>query len=132
MFAAIGLQAASVILLGLLTAGIFDSTSAKFFVLGGLAALIPNGLFALRLALHRGKSPESYPVVFFLGEFAKIGMTVGLLAWIVKSQQDLRWLPLVLGLIVALKAPLFALLIARDVPRAWDAGKPAGGPQGQG
>ena len=117
MFAAIGLQAASIIFLGLLTAGMFDMTSAKFFVLGGAAAMIPNALFALRLALHRGKSPESYPVVFFLGEFAKIGMTVGLLAWIVHWQQEVRWLALILGLIVALKAPLFALLVARDLPR---------------
>ncbi|HOA94699.1 MAG TPA: ATP synthase subunit I [Quisquiliibacterium sp.] len=117
MFAAIGLQVASIILFGLLTAGIFDMTSAKFFVLGGAAAMIPNALFALRLALHRGKSPESYPVVFFLGEFAKIGMTVGLLAWIVHWQQEVRWLALILGLIVALKAPLFALLVARDLPR---------------
>jgi len=128
MFAAIGLQVASIILFGLLTAGIFDMTSAKFFVLGGAAAMIPNALFALRLALHRGKSPESYPVVFFLGEFAKIGMTVGLLAWIVHWQQEVRWLALILGLIVALKAPLFALLFARDLPRDWE----AGGRQGQG
>jgi ATP synthase protein I len=125
MFAAVGLQVASVLLLGLVAAGVSDWTSAWFFVLGGAAAVIPNALFALRLAVHRGRSPESYPVVFFLGEFAKIGLTLGLLAWIVHWQTDVRWLPLILGLIVALKAPLFALLIARDAPRDWPE-KPAG------
>jgi ATP synthase protein I len=119
MFAAVGLQVVSVIFLGLAAGLIFDWTSAKFFVLGGMAAVIPNALFALRLALQRGRTPESYPAVFFLGEFAKIGLTVGLLAWLVHAMPDVNWLALVLGLIVALKAPLFALLVARDAPRDW-------------
>ncbi len=136
MFAAVGLQVASVLLFGLVAAGVSDWTSAWFFVLGGAAAVIPNALFALRLAVHRGRSPESYPVVFFLGEFAKIGLTLGLLAWIVHWQTDVRWLPLILGLVVALKAPLFALLIARDAPRDWPekpvGARPACSERGQG
>jgi len=52
-------------------------------------------------------------VVFFLGTFVKIGLTLGLLAWVIKTEPDIRWLPLLIGLIVALKAPLFALLIVR-------------------
>jgi ATP synthase protein I len=119
MFAAVGLQVVSVIILGLVAGLTFDWTSAKFFVLGGMAAVVPNALFALRLAMQRGRSPESYPAVFFLGEFAKIGLTVGLVAWIVHAMPDVNWLALVLGLIVALKAPLFALLVVRDAPRDW-------------
>jgi ATP synthase protein I len=119
MFAAVGLQFFSVALGGLLAGLVFDWTSAKFFVLGGAAAAIPNALFALRLAINKGETPESYPVVFFLGEFAKIGATLGLLAWFVHLHEQVSWLALILGLIVALKAPLFALLIARDAPRHW-------------
>ena len=119
MFAAVGLQVGSVIMLGLLAGWVFDWTSAKFFMLGGAAAAVPNALFALRLAMHRGRSPESYPVVFFLGAFAKIGLTIGFLAWIAQAIPDVRWLPLVLGLIVGLKAPLFALLFSKDAPRDW-------------
>jgi len=131
MFAAVGLQVATVLLLGLLAGGLTDWTNAKFLVLGGAAAVIPNALFALRLAVQRGRAPESYPVVFFLGEFAKIGLTLGLLAWIVHAQADIRWLPLILGLIVALKAPLFALLIARDAPRDWPPpARPGPAPEG--
>ncbi len=114
MFAAVGLQVASIALLGLVTWGVFGSSSAWFLVLGGAAAIIPNSLFALRLAMHRGRPAESYPVVFFLGEFAKIGLTIALLAGILRWQADIRWLPLTIGLIVALKAPLFALLIHRE------------------
>jgi ATP synthase protein I len=90
------------------------NSSALYVVLGGAAAIIPNSLFAARLALNRGRSSESYPVVFFLGQMLKIGLTMGLLAAIVKYAAPVQWLPLLLGLIVALKAPLFALWFARD------------------
>lgn len=114
MLASVGLQVAAVLVLGLVAVGVSDWTSARFFVLGGAAAIIPNALFALRLAMQRGRSPDSYPVVFFLGEVVKIGLTLGLLAWVVRASADVRWLPMILGLIVALKAPLFALLVTGD------------------
>ena len=110
MFAAVLMQFAAVVL-GTLIAGVAsDWTNARFFLLGGASAMIPNGLFALRLAMHRGRRPESYPAVFFLGEFVKIGLTIVLFAIVVRSMSDVRWLPALLGLIVALKAPLFTPL----------------------
>jgi len=115
MLAAVGLQIAAVALLALVAGLTTGMESARFLLLGGAVAIVPNALFALRLSLHRKRTPESYPVVFFLGEFAKLGLTVGLLAWIVKSVPDIRWLPLLIGLIVALKAPLFALAFVRSV-----------------
>jgi ATP synthase protein I len=114
MFIAVGLQVATVAVLGLLTGIVFDWHSAEFLVLGGVAAIIPNGLFALRLAANRGRTAESYPVVFFLGEFAKIGLTVALIALIARLFESLNWLPMLIGLIAALQAPLFALLWARE------------------
>ncbi len=114
MLAAVGLQIAAVAVLAL-GAGLTTSwESARFLVLGGAAAIIPNALFALRLALHRKRPPESYAVVFFLGQFVKMGLTVGLIFWLVKTERDIRWLPLLIGLIVALQAPLFALAFERD------------------
>lgn len=118
MLAAVGLQIAAVAVLALVAGLTTGWESARFLLLGGAVAIVPNALFALRLALHRKRTPESYPVVFFLGEFAKIGLTAGLLAWIVKSVPDIRWLPLLIGLIVALKAPLFALAFVRSLPGA--------------
>ncbi|MCD6732465.1 MAG: ATP synthase subunit I [Burkholderiaceae bacterium] len=116
MLAAVGLQIAAVAVLALVAGLTTGWENARFLLLGGAVAIVPNALFALRLALHRKRTPESYPVVFFLGEFAKIGLTVGLLAWIVKSVPDIRWLPLLIGLIVALKVPLFALAFVRSLP----------------
>jgi len=111
---AVLLQIASVLVLALGAALFSDGSSAIYVMLGGAAAIVPNSLFALRLGLQRGRSPESYPVVFFLGQFAKIGLTVGLLAAIGKWLGPVQWLPLLLGLFVALKAPLFALLAVRS------------------
>ncbi len=111
MFAAVGLQVAASLALGLVALVAFGVQSALSLMLGGAAAFVPNGLFALRLAMHRNKSPESYPVVFFLGEFAKIGLTIALLAVVVKNYDDLHWPSMLLGLIVSLKMPLFALWI---------------------
>ena len=113
---AVMLQIVSVLVLAVGAGLVADWSSAIDVVLGGAAAIIPNSLFALRLAIHRGRSAESYPVVFFLGQFAKIGLTVGLLAAIHKWLGPVQWLPLLLGLIVALKAPLFALLYVRSQP----------------
>jgi ATP synthase protein I len=106
---AVLLQIGAVIVLALGAAVVAGGSSALSVALGGAAAIVPNSLFALRLALHRGRPAESYPVVFFLGHMVKIGLTVALLGAIVKWLGPVQWLPLLLGLIVALKAPLFAL-----------------------
>ncbi len=98
-------------LIALLTAG---APSAGFLALGGAAAIIPNSLFALRLAVQRHRSAGSYATVFLLGEFLKIGMTIGLLFAIHHWLAPVSWLPLLIGLIVALKAPLLATPWLRD------------------
>ena len=114
MFLAVGLQVAVVAVLALLVGGVWGREAALSLAYGGAAAIVPNALFAVRLALHRGRSPESYPVVFFLGEIVKIGLTVALLVWAAKSMPQLRWPPLVAGLIAALHAPFLVPLVARQ------------------
>ena len=114
MLLAVGLQIAAVAVLVLVTGISTGWESARFVMLGGAAAIIPNALFAVRLMMHRKRSPESYLVVFFLWEFVKIGLTGLLLYWVVRTQTDIRWLALLIGLIVALTAPLFALAFERS------------------
>ena len=116
MFIAVGLQIATIAVLALAAGLLADWDSARYLALGGAVAIVPNGLFALRLALHRGRPPESYPVVFFLGEFLKIGLTIGLLGLVIKYGEDVRWLALLIGFIAALKVTLFALAF-RNVDR---------------
>lgn len=116
MFIAVGLQIATVTILALAAGLAVDWDSARYLALGGAVAIVPNGLFALRLALHRGRSPESYPVVFFLGEFLKVGMTIGLFGLIIRYGEDVRWLAVLIGFIAALKATVLAFAF-RSVDR---------------
>ncbi|MEY3651815.1 MAG: hypothetical protein RLZZ351_1180 [Pseudomonadota bacterium] len=49
-------------------------------LLGGLCCVLPNGLFALRIA-NSARSPEALtPMTFIFGEFTKIVMTIAMLA----------------------------------------------------
>lgn len=111
MFTAVSLQIAATACLGTIALLLYGQSAALSLIFGGAAALVPNALFAARLALHRQRPAESYPVVFFLGEFAKIGLTIALLAAVIQGYAQLQALPLMIGLIAALKAPLFALWI---------------------
>jgi ATP synthase protein I len=83
--------------------------TASYLALGAVVVIVPNAIFALRLAMHQGRTPESYPVVFFLGEFLKIGLMVAGLGLIVKYVPGASWLPLLIGLIAALKAPFLSV-----------------------
>ena len=108
-FVAVGFQVTAVLVCAL-GAWIFsEAPDSRFVLYGGASAVIPNGLFALRLALHRGRPPETYPVVFFVGEALKVVSSVALLGLAVQGQDDVRWLALLVGWIVALKAPLLLL-----------------------
>jgi ATP synthase protein I len=108
-FVAVGFQMAAVLVCALGAWIVSGAPEALFVVYGGASAVIPNGLFALRLALHRGRPPETYPVVFFVGEALKVVMSIALLALVVQGRDDVRWLAVLVGWIVALKAPLLLL-----------------------
>lgn len=113
MFLAVGLQIATTAILALLVSLPGGWDNARYVLLGGAAAIVPNGLFALRLALNRGRSPESYPVVFFLGYLVKLILTIGFLGLIVRYAEDVRWPALLLGFAAALQVTLFALAFQR-------------------
>jgi ATP synthase protein I len=126
--AALGLQMAVILILALAAATGWGLSHAGHLVLGGLAVWMPNALFALRLFLHRDRRAESYPAIFFVGEFAKIGLTVGLLALTVRYVPDLQWGAWLVGVIAAVKAPLlFGLGALRPAGSSTDAGAAPGG-----
>ena len=85
--------------------GVHGAVSAG---LGGLVCALPNFLFALRLSRVARSADASYPVNFFLGEFIKIALTVGLLVVTVKNYADLHWPALLIGLVLALQAGFLA------------------------
>lgn len=72
-------------------------------VAGGGSIAIPNALLALRLIASR---PEVWPIVFIIGEPIKIALSVLLLWAAVHWIEDLSWLGLISGLVLALKSLL--------------------------
>ena len=86
-------------------AGLHGAVSAG---LGGIVCVLPNFLFALRLSRVAQRPKASYPVNFFLGEFIKMALTVGLLVLIVKNYADLHWFSLLGGLVLAVQAGFLA------------------------
>lgn len=83
--------------------GLHGAVSAA---LGGLVCVLPNALFALRLKRVAQRRGASYPAQFFLGEFIKMALSVGLLVLVAKKYADLQWVWLLVGLVLAVQAGL--------------------------
>ena len=77
-------------------------------LLGGMACVLPNLLFALRLRAVARRPGASYPANFFLGEFVKVLATIGLLVFVVRGYADLHWPSMLIGLGLALQAGFLA------------------------
>jgi ATP synthase protein I len=78
-------------------------------VLGGLCCVVPNGMMALRLFAASAKPGGTNPATFFIWEFIKIALTLGLLGATASLYHDLNWLALLAGFIVALKSYIILL-----------------------
>jgi len=83
-------------------------------VAGGGSIAIPNALLALRLIASR---PEVGPIVFIIGEPIKIALSVLLLWAAVHWIEDLSWLGLISGLVLALKSLLLTPWIQGYIDR---------------
>jgi len=100
-------------------AGFHAALSALF---GALACSLPNGLFALNLALlghlrrsHSGRNATaiapSGAAVMLIGELCKVALMVGLLALIVLGYKHVVWPALIVG--------IGAVLLVQPVALAW-------------
>jgi ATP synthase protein I len=109
MFGIVGLQIAATALVAVIALTISGVSAAISALLGGAVCFIPNGLFALRLAVASRRPGGANLATFFVGEFVKLGSTVALLALAVWTYRDMVWLALIIALIVSLKSYLIAL-----------------------
>lgn len=76
--------------------------------LGGLACILPNAWFALRLSALAKTGKASVAANFFIGEFIKVAATIGLLAAAAKLYPGVHWPGLLIGMAVALQASFVA------------------------
>lgn len=109
MFKTVLLQVAMTLVVAGL-AGLWVGTrGAVSAALGGLAYLLPNLLFVVRLrsAASRGQASAA---TFFVGELVKVLATILILA-AAQRFYDVHWLAMLIGLFAALKANLFAFLL---------------------
>lgn len=110
MFRAVLLQVAATLVVAVIAGILAGKHGAVSAALGGAAIVLPNSLFALRLFAESRKPGGASPAAFFVGEFMKIAATIALLAVAASFYRDMHWLALIAGLVVAVKANLFALL----------------------
>jgi ATP synthase protein I len=82
--------------------------AARSALLGGAICWIPGALFALRL---RGVGHQQSILGLMVGEAIKMGVTVAMFVAIAEFVPDVRWLPLLLTYLVALKTYWVALAL---------------------
>ncbi|MBM3368295.1 MAG: hypothetical protein FJY43_08460 [Betaproteobacteria bacterium] len=111
-FAAIvGLQAALVVAAALVIGVLLGAREGWSTLAGGAACWVPSALFAWRLSLALRHRPDQAAAVFFVGEFAKLLLTLLLLAALAQMVSTIWWPGAVLGVIVAVKSNWLALLL---------------------
>ncbi|MFM1938483.1 MAG: ATP synthase subunit I [Burkholderiaceae bacterium] len=114
MFRAIVHQILSVIILALGCLATQRWEVAISALIGGTCIVLPNLMFALRLSASKGRSPGSYPTVFFVGELVKLLATTGLMATAALYVLWLVWPAMIAGIVLAANAPwLMPMLLHR-------------------
>jgi len=101
----------AVVLVAGVVAGLAGLASA---LIGALAYLVPNAIFAIRLLLGLGNAGQANVLTFFVGEFAKLALVVAVLmsaGWLAGAW--LVWPALLLGLIGVVMGYALLPLISR-------------------
>lgn len=101
------LQSGLVAVVAAIAAGLVGARGATSALVGGFAYILPNLLFVLRMTLMPGRTSV---LTFFAGEFFKVAGTIGILVVAVRYY-EVHWLCMLVGLLAALKANLFAFLL---------------------
>jgi len=110
MFRVVLLQGIAALLATLVAWALGGAAAAWSALAGGMACVVPNGLFALRLAMAARRPQGTSAATFFVGEVLKVASTVALLALAVWAYRDLVWLAMIAAVIVTLKSYVIALI----------------------
>lgn len=103
------LQLAATVITAIIAGVLGGGAALISALLGGLCSVVPNGLFAWRLSISARKPGGASPLVFIIGEFIKIGMTIALLGAVVWLYRDVNWLAMIAAFIVVLKSYIILL-----------------------
>lgn len=108
---AVLLQFGATLLAVLVSAAFFGVRGAFSALCGGLACTLPSGFFAWRLRMACRYGKQAAVGSFIVGELVKLVLIVGLLGLVLLWYRDVHWVALFIGLVLALKANLFAFLL---------------------
>ena len=111
MLKAVILQLVATFVAVLLSGALFGVACAISAAGAGLACVLPSWMFAMRLSAITRRTGSATVTAFVAGEFIKIASIVGLLVLVWAVYPDLHWGGMLVGLILALKANLFAFLV---------------------
>ncbi|MDR3212458.1 MAG: ATP synthase subunit I [Azoarcus sp.] len=111
MHKAVLLQFGATLLAAAAAAVFLGTRGALSAMCGGLAYTLPNGFFVWRLWVASWREGHATVAPFIAGELIKLVSTVGLLALTAVLYRDVHWGALLVGLVLALKANLFAFLV---------------------
>lgn len=111
MFKVVFLQFVATVVAAAISAFFFGLPGAITSALVGLAFAIPNALLAINLTLATMVSESVSPSLFFVGEGLKLVAIIALLILIYALYDGLHWGAFIIGLVLMLKANLFAFLM---------------------
>lgn len=108
MYKAIILQLGAAVITAIVAGSVIGTRGLVSVGCAALACILPNLLFAVRLTMVNNRPGASYAANFFIGEFLKIGATIGLLAIAVKGYPEMHWPSLLIGFAIVLHAGFIA------------------------
>jgi ATP synthase protein I len=111
MYKAVLLQLSATLLAMVVSVVFFGAPGAYSALCGGFACALPNGFFAWRLWMAGQRGGRITVAGFVSGEFVKLIVTVSLLGLVAALYRDVHWGALLIGMVLALKANLFAFLV---------------------
>ena len=110
---ALALQAVMTVLVAAIAATFGGWNAAWSATFGGLACVVPNALFALRLTLESRRPGGATIQGFIVGEFVKVAVTLLMIFIVARAYHGLNWLAFIIGIIAVLKSYFLAFLFRR-------------------
>lgn len=110
---AVALQAVMTLFVAAIAAMLGGWNAALSAAFGGLACVIPNALFALRLTIESRRPGGATMHGFFVGELVKLVATMLIFFTVVRVYHQLVWPALIVGFIAVLKSYFLMFLFRR-------------------
>lgn len=111
LIAAVGFQLIALTIGALLALVLFGLPQAASLLIGGACATIPWALVAIRENLRGRRDTGTLLLDFVLGHLGKFALTCALLVLAHRYLEPLHWPAVIVGLMIAVHMPMFALLV---------------------